>query len=610
MSNTFVPSWLVPPYQTQCIGVCPAVSCSWCVSPDGLLLYGGTNNTVWGNTFRDAATPPGAPGQAYAGLAEAESGDLIFNNNFSVDNPTVYLPFDIYNDSCPDSDVGDCQPLHPPMYADTWNVPAQPARDVAATVNGVPLSGNVLGPDCPTQGGNYWNNFGNALNPNSTLPYVNAYIYWELHLILPQPSTGIHDSIQVGGDHAPLVLSSVCHAPSPPSPPGPPILEYAAIGGGLTVGVLSAGIVIVRPLLRSRPAPWLAPPRGSAAASSQGEGFVAGSVAVAAEWLEELRSPRFRERWARRPLGASLWAGIAILAGYLAVAMSALIVFRNSLYAVPINPTWIPPFNPIGPSYAHPFGVLPGLGTDLFRALWQATPFDLAIVGGILVIDAGLGWVLGGIAGMNEGGVVDSVVMFLSDTLGAIPSFFLVVALFAGLWTVAPASVNLPVFVLLFGLVIWPTTARTTRERARQVAREPYLESARASGAGRTYLFFRHILPNSLSPVLAQLPIDVAPIFFVLTIFPWFWDCAGPGGSKGLYYLIASLPPYSPLPAVNFPEYGNLLAIGTCEGLPISTVGSAGWWMVLFPLLAILFLGIGIALVCDGIDRRLNSRHV
>jgi peptide/nickel transport system permease protein len=165
------------------------------------------------------------------------------------------------------------------------------------------------------------------------------------------------------------------------------------------------------------------------------------------------------------------------------------------------------------------------------------------------------------------------------------------------------------VFVLLFGFVLWPTIARTTREKARMVAREPYLESARASGAGRPYLYFRHILPNSISPLLAQLPIDVAPIFFVLVIFPWFWDCSGPGGSKGYYYLVASLPPYSPLPSVAFPEWGNILAVGTCEGLPISTVGTNYWWMLFFPLLAILALGIGISLVCDGIDRRMSSRH-
>jgi len=77
-----------------------------------------------------------------------------------------------------------------------------------------------------------------------------------------------------------------------------------------------------------------------------------------------------------------------------------------------------------------------------------------------------------------------------------------------------------------------------------------------------------------------------------------------PGG-----YLVASLPPYSPLPSVAFPEWGNILAVGTCEGLPISTVGTNYWWMLFFPLLAILALGIGISLVCDGIDRRMSSRH-
>jgi peptide/nickel transport system permease protein len=324
--------------------------------------------------------------------------------------------------------------------------------------------------------------------------------------------------------------------------------------------------------------------------------------------------PNWRERLARRPLGAGLWAGLGIMGVYLVAAVSALVVYRNSLDQVPINPTWIPPYQLTGPSLAHPFGVLPGLGTGLFRAVWQATPWDLAIVAGILSIDAGLGWILGGLAGMNEGGALDSVVVFLGDTLGAIPSFFLVVTLFAGLATVAPTIAGLPMFVLLFGLVLWPTIARTTRERARLVAREPFLESARVSGGSRPYVFFHHILPNSISPLLAQLPIDVAPIFFVLTVFPWFWNCAGPTRPPPDHvmptpYLVASLPPYSPLPSVRFPEWGNLLAVGTCEGLPISTVGGPYWWMFLFPLLAIIVFGIGIALVCDGIDKRVDPRR-
>jgi len=342
------------------------------------------------------------------------------------------------------------------------------------------------------------------------------------------------------------------------------------------------------------------------------------SVSTAPTFPEPARAQSqssWRNRLARRPLGPGLWLGLGILGTYLLAALSALVVFRNSLAQLSTNDAWVPapPFfaAPMGPSWTHPFGVLPGLGTDLFQAVWQATPWDLAIVASILAVDAILGWILGALAGMNEGGLLDAVVVFFGDSLGSIPSFFLVVALFAGLATVAPTSTGLPLFVLLFGLVLWPTIARTTRERARLVARESYLEGARASGAGRAYLFFHHILPNSISPLLAQLPIDVAPIFFVLTVFPWFWDCASSRPQPPFPpYLVPSLPPSSPLPSVTFPEWGNLLAVGTCEGLSISTVGNTYWWMFLFPLLAIMILGIAIAFVCDGLDRRLNVRHI
>jgi len=607
MSNTFVPSWLLPNPPTDCTTGCPAISCySYaCVSPDGLLLYGGTNNTVWGNTFEDPHVPPNEPPQTYAGLAEAESGDLIFNNNFSVDNPTVLMPFDIYNNSCPDGYAGDCAPPLPPTYVDAWNVTVQPATRVAATVNGFGLSGNILGSGCKDQGGNYWSDYGNALNPIGVLPFANSYDYSSLLPALPSWWTANETSIQIGGDYAPLVPSATCVSgvtiPSPSPYPTLSSADVTAIGLGAVVGIAVLAVVVLYPRLRSTPAPWLNAPL------TGGQGPSADRV------LPLPLQPSWRERWKRRPFGFGMWAGVVVLGAYVGAAVSALIVFRNSVDQVPIDPNWIPPFSPIGPSWSHPFGVLPGLGTGLFRAVWQATPWDLAIVAAILALDAVLGWVLGALAGACEGSALDSVVVTLGDTFGAIPSFFLVVTLFAGLATAFPGSTGLPLFVVLFGMVLWPTIARTTRERARSIAREPYLESARASGAGRPYLFFRHVLPGSVSPLLAQLPIDVAPIFFVLTVFPWFWDCAGPGGAKvsGPFgdFFVASLPPYSPLPAVNFPEWGNLLAIGACSGLPISTVGGPYWWMFFFPLIAILGLGVAIALVCDGIDRRLSSRR-
>ncbi len=214
MSNEFDPAALVPAPQQACIGECPPIVCDACASPDGLLLYGGTRNTIWGNTFENTTSVADAQSTTYAGLAEAESGDLIYNNNFSVGNPTVYLPFDVYNDSCGYSYAGDCLPNFLPTYSDTWNITNQSASDVARVVNGFSLSGNVLGPACSNQGGNYWNDYGNSLNPFGTLPFTNVYNYSDIASVLPGGEPANEPSIRAGGDYSPL-LRNECATGTP-----------------------------------------------------------------------------------------------------------------------------------------------------------------------------------------------------------------------------------------------------------------------------------------------------------------------------------------------------------------------------------------------------------
>ncbi len=217
MSNEFVDPGTVPTYSSLCISICAAVKCNDCGPTDGLLLYGGTRNTVWGNTFEDAEMPGEYTG-SYGGLAEAESGDLIYNNNFSVDNPTVDLPFDLYNDSCPFGFAGDCLPTFLPTYSDTWNVSNQSSSTVSASVNGFPLSGNVLGAGCPFQGGNFWSTYGDALNPTGTLPFVNVYNYSEDLPMLPPGTLADQAGIRIGGDDLPLTRGG-CTSPPPSTYP-------------------------------------------------------------------------------------------------------------------------------------------------------------------------------------------------------------------------------------------------------------------------------------------------------------------------------------------------------------------------------------------------------
>ncbi len=313
--------------------------------------------------------------------------------------------------------------------------------------------------------------------------------------------------------------------------------------------------------------------------------------------------------WPRsHPFPIEVWIGVGLLAAYAVVGVSAIVVFGSSLSRVPTTQMWVPPYPaPPSPSWSHPFGVLSGVGTGLFTAIWRATPWDLAIVFSILSIDGALALVLGSIAGMTPRGWVDRTVTFVSDSIGSVPPVMLLVVLLLGLSVVARTTVNLPIFVLLFGLLLWPPAARGVRSRARRAAQTEYVEASRASGARESRILVRHVFPASIGPVLAQIPVDVAAIFLMLSAFTWIANCVNPADffATTAAYPLPTLPPITPLPSVYFPEWGNLLGIGMCWGLN-TTAGPDFWWMYTFPLLAIVGLGIALALLCDGLDRWLR----
>ncbi|MGC2290004.1 MAG: thermopsin family protease [Thermoplasmata archaeon] len=146
------------------------------VMSEGLMMYGGTGNTIWGNVFVPvavAATNPGAVGgyESQVGLTLWTSGNLIYNNAF-VTPYTAYTPtVDIYSGA-------------PVTYHDRWNVTLQSASNVRV-VNGWKLSGSILG--LSTEGGNYWGNYGAASDPYGVLPYNDGGL------------------ITAGGDYLPLL---------------------------------------------------------------------------------------------------------------------------------------------------------------------------------------------------------------------------------------------------------------------------------------------------------------------------------------------------------------------------------------------------------------------
>ena len=155
-----------------------------------LALYGGTNNTVWGNRFLNGSTTATDPAALLNGPAnqtgvwESESGDLLYNNFFGVPTPAYTPTFD------PLSCQVACQSA---SYLDRWNVSREDAS-ATQTVLGVALTGSIIATSY--QGGNYWWNYGGPSNPYGDLPYVDR---------APGSPATAPGGIAVGGDDVPLV---------------------------------------------------------------------------------------------------------------------------------------------------------------------------------------------------------------------------------------------------------------------------------------------------------------------------------------------------------------------------------------------------------------------
>src|SRR5258708_5703423 len=202
------------------------------------------------------------------------------------------------------------------------------------------------------------------------------------------------------------------------------------------------------------------------------------------------------------------------------------------------------------PSAAHWFGT-DQVGRDLFsRVLFGARVSPvIAII--VLVIACLVGVPLGLAAGFL-GGWVDELIMRVTDVFLAFPPLLLALALAA----VLPAS--LTSLTIAIAAVWWPWYVRLIRGQAASVAGRPYVEACRALGVSRLRIIFRHILPNSITPVLVQVSLDVGG--GILT-------------APALSFL--GLRPHDPVT-----DWGLMVAEGQSYFTP-------DWWLVTFPRLSI-----------------------
>ncbi len=175
---------------------------------------------------------------------------------------------------------------------------------------------------------------------------------------------------------------------------------------------------------------------------------------------------------------------------------------------------WIAPHNPTaidlehrleGPSAAH-FAGTDELGRDtLSRLLWGAR-LSLAVSVSVVAISLALGLAIGGLAGYRGGWIDTALTTFAMNTFLALPGILMAIAFAAFL---GPGFINL---VLALAIGGWAGYARLVRAQVMAVREKEYVEAARALGAGGMRIFFRHILPNIVQPVMVQAAIGMAGV--------------------------------------------------------------------------------------------------
>ena len=203
------------------------------------------------------------------------------------------------------------------------------------------------------------------------------------------------------------------------------------------------------------------------------------------------------------------------------MAMASLIVLVLMILLVVFGPlVWKLAINDIdftarleGPSLKHPFGT-DDLGQDLFARMLYGGRISLAVGLAAMLMAITVGVVIGAIAGIARGSI-DAALMWLSDlflSLPQLPLLLLLIYLFRDRLK-AVFGPEVGVFLLIvfvIGCFRWMPVARLVRAQFFSLREKEFVEAARALGASVPRQVVRHILPNSLGPVIVAGTIDVA----------------------------------------------------------------------------------------------------
>lgn len=265
----------------------------------------------------------------------------------------------------------------------------------------------------------------------------------------------------------------------------------------------------------------------------------------------------------RHNLGAFL--GVLILTAVLLVAIVGPLLTRYN----PLENDLLNTMKP--PTAAHWLGT-DDLGRDVLSRVVYGTRISFQAAFFVVVLAGLIGLALGAVAAY-VGGWLDEVIMRSADVFLAFPSFLLAMAIAAAL---GPGITNA---MFAIGVAWWPRYARLVRSAVISIREREFVTASVAMGAGHGRILLRHILPNSLAPLLVQGTMDAG--MAILT-------------TASLSFVgLGAAPPT--------PEWGAMVS----QGRDFITVA---WWIPTFPGLAIAITVMGYVFLGDGLRDLLDPK--
>lgn len=202
--------------------------------------------------------------------------------------------------------------------------------------------------------------------------------------------------------------------------------------------------------------------------------------------------------------------GIGIIAFVIIIALFAPLITPTSLMDMNLIDRLQPP------SGRHPF-----LGRDIFSRIIYGSRISLCIE----IIMVSLGLIIGttlGLVGGYTGGTTDAVIMRVADMFLSFPFLILAMALAASL------GPNIENVILALAIIWLPRYARLAKSKAISLREDDFVMAAHSVGASVLHIIRRHILPNSISPLLIQASLELRSVILLATTLRFIGSGAQP----------------------------------------------------------------------------------